>query len=103
MYSAVNHGWLKPRRLRQLLASMPLPRAAGGRVVLAVDVSNLPRPEAPTSPELLICHVYGWGRSADQFIPQPALLTPPRRRGTRFWRAVLAARPSLRHLESADD
>ncbi len=68
MYDAVNHGWLEPRRLRRLLASTPLPRA-DGRLVLAVDVSNWPRPDAPTSPDLLFCHVYGRDRSADQFIP----------------------------------
>lgn len=51
MYDAVNHGWLEPRRLRRLLASTPLPRAADGRIVLAVDVSNWLRPDAPTSPE----------------------------------------------------
>lgn len=69
MYDAVNHGWLEPRRLRRLLASTPLLRAADGRIVLAVDVSNWLRPDAPTSPELLFCHVYGRGRSADQMIP----------------------------------
>ncbi len=66
---AVHHGWLEPRRLRRLLASTPLPRAADGRIVLAVDVSNWLRPDAPTSPELLFRHVYERGRSADQFIP----------------------------------
>lgn len=69
MYDAVNHGWLEPRRLRRLLASTPLPHAADGRIALAVDVSNWLRPDAPTSQELLFCHVYGRGRSADQFIP----------------------------------
>ncbi|BFO21936.1 hypothetical protein SHKM778_83240 [Streptomyces sp. KM77-8] len=49
MYDAVNHGWLEPRRLRRLLASTPLPRAADGRIVLAVDVSNWLRPDAPTT------------------------------------------------------
>lgn len=84
MYDAVNHGWLEPRRLRRLLASTPLPRAADGRIVLAVDVSTWLRPDAPTSPELLFCHVYGRGRSADQFIPGwPYSSTPRWRRGAR--------------------
>jgi hypothetical protein len=39
-YDGVNHGWLEPRRLWRLLASTPLPRAADGRIVFAVDVSN---------------------------------------------------------------
>ncbi|MEU3096508.1 transposase [Streptomyces sp. NPDC006967] len=73
MYGAVNHGWLEPRRLRRLLTSTPLPRAADGRIVLAVDVSNWSRPDAPTSPELLFCHVYGRGRSGSVH-PRLALL-----------------------------
>ncbi|WP_206282519.1 transposase [Streptomyces rhizosphaericus] len=59
MYRVVNHGWLELYCLRQLLAAMPLPRSAGGRVVFAGDVSNLLRPDAPTSPELLFCHTAG--------------------------------------------
>ncbi|PBC93649.1 DDE superfamily endonuclease [Streptomyces sp. Ag82_O1-15] len=74
MYDAVNHGWLEPRRLRRLLASTPLPRAADGRIVLAVDVSNWLRPDAPTSPELLFCHVYG--RAAARISSSPAGPTP---------------------------
>src|SRR6476660_2861415 len=62
MYDAVNHGWLEPSRLRRLLASTPLPRAADGRIVLAVDVSNWLRPDAPTRPDRLFCHVNGRGR-----------------------------------------
>lgn len=46
-----------------------VPRAADGRLVLAVDVSNWLRPDAATSPQRLFCHIYGRGRSADQFIP----------------------------------
>ena len=68
MCDAVNHGWLEPRRLRRLPAT-PLPQAADGRIVLADDVSNWLRPDAPTSPDLLFCHDYGRGRSADQMIP----------------------------------
>ncbi len=54
MYDAVNHGWLEPARFRRLLAFTPLPRAAGGRIGLAVDVSNWLRTDAPTSPDLLV-------------------------------------------------
>ncbi|MDQ0956345.1 hypothetical protein QFZ66_000223 [Streptomyces sp. B4I13] len=92
MYDAVNHGWLEPRRLRRLLASTPLPRAADGRIVLAVDVSNWLRPDAPTSPELLFCHVYGRGRSADQFIPGwPYSFVAALETGRTSWTAVLDA------------
>jgi hypothetical protein len=89
MYDAVNHGWLEPRRLRRLLASLPLPRAADGRIVLAVDVSNWLRPDAPTSPDLLYCHVYGRGRSADQMIPGwPYSFVDALETGRTSWTAV---------------
>src|SRR5829696_10116295 len=38
MYDALNHGRVEPERLRRALASLPLPTAADGRIVLAVDV-----------------------------------------------------------------
>jgi hypothetical protein len=69
-----------------------LPRAADGRIVLAVDVSNWLRPDAPTSPELLFCHVYGRGRSADQFIPGwPYSFVAALETGRTSWPAVLDA------------
>ncbi|MFE2544784.1 transposase, partial [Actinacidiphila glaucinigra] len=92
IYDAVNHGWLEPLRLRRLLASTPLPRAADGRIVLAVDVSNWLRPDAPTSPDLLFCHVYGRGRSADQMIPGwPYSFVAALEVGRTSWTAVLDA------------
>ncbi|MFI1503662.1 NF041680 family putative transposase [Streptomyces sp. NPDC020597] len=70
MYEALNSGNVDVPRLRQVLAGLPMPRAADGRLVLAVDVSNWLRPDAPTSADRLFCHVYGRsGRSSDQFIP----------------------------------
>jgi hypothetical protein len=95
MYDAVNHGWPEPRRLRRLLASTPLPRAADGRIALAVDVSNWLRPGAPTSPDLLLCHVYGRGRRADQFVPGwPYSFVAALATGRTSWTAVLdAVRP----------
>ncbi|MFI6899486.1 NF041680 family putative transposase [Streptomyces sp. NPDC050256] len=69
LYQALNTGWAEPARLRSLLASLPVPRAVDGRIVLAVDVSTWLRPDAETSPDRLFCHVYGRGRSKDQFIP----------------------------------
>src|SRR5262249_25080128 len=36
--------------------------AAGGRLMLAVDVSAWLRPDANTSPDRLFCHVYGRGQ-----------------------------------------
>ena len=70
MYEALNSGNVDVPRLRQVLAGLPMPQAADGRLVLAVDVSNWLRPDAPTSADRLFCHVYGRsGRSSDQFIP----------------------------------
>lgn len=70
MYEALNCGNVDVPQLRQVLAGLPVPRAADGRLVLAVDVSNWLRPDAPTSADRLFCHVYGRsGRSSDQFIP----------------------------------
>ena len=56
------------------LAGLPLPRAADGRLVLAVDMSNWLRPGAATSPERLFCHVYGRGKGQAQMIPGWPLL-----------------------------
>ncbi|WP_438363974.1 NF041680 family putative transposase [Streptomyces viridosporus] len=69
LYQALNTGWAEPARLRGLPASLPVPRAVDGRIVLAVDVSTWLWPDAETSPDRLFCHVYGRGRSKDQFIP----------------------------------
>ncbi|MFJ4382655.1 NF041680 family putative transposase [Streptomyces albidoflavus] len=70
LYAALDRGWAEPTRLRRALTGLPVPRAADGRIVLAVDVSNWLRPDAPTSDERLFCHVYGRGdRKTDQFVP----------------------------------
>ncbi|MFF3557847.1 NF041680 family putative transposase [Streptomyces tsukubensis] len=70
LYNALNNGTIDVPRLRQVLAGLPMPQAADGRLVLAVDVSHWLRPDAPTSADRLFCHVYGRsGRSSDQLIP----------------------------------
>jgi hypothetical protein len=48
LYDAVNCGRINLTRLRVALAGLPLPRAADGRLVLAVDVSPWLRPGANT-------------------------------------------------------
>ncbi len=64
----------------------------GGRIVLAVDVSPWLRPDAPTCPERLFCHVYGHGRDADQRIPGwPYQVVAARESGPTSWTAVLDA------------
>ncbi|MFD9428696.1 MULTISPECIES: NF041680 family putative transposase [unclassified Streptomyces] len=68
MYEALNGGNVDVSR--QVLAGLPQPEAADGRLVLAVDVTHWLRPDAPTSADRLFCHVYGRsGRSSDQFVP----------------------------------
>jgi hypothetical protein len=100
LYDGINHDRLDLARLRVQLAALPLPRAADGRLVLAVDISNWLRPDAPTSPERLFCHVYGRGRSADQFIPGwPYSIIGALEPGRTSWTAVLDAQ----RLGPADD
>lgn len=70
MYDALNRRNIDVPRLPPVLAGLPIPEAADGRLVLAVDVSNWPRRAAPISADRLFCHVYGRsGWSSDQFVP----------------------------------
>lgn len=40
MYDALNNGNVDVPRLRQVLAGLPMPQAADGRLVLAVDITH---------------------------------------------------------------
>jgi hypothetical protein len=92
LYDAVNHGRVDVARLRRSLAGLPLPRAADGRLMLAVDVSSWLRPGAATSPERLFCHVYGRGRGQAQMIPGwPYSVVAALEPGRTSWTAVLDA------------
>jgi hypothetical protein len=68
VYQALSEGSIDQWRASQLLLDGPVPRMRG-RIVLAVDSTLWLRPEAPTSAELLFCHVYGRTREGDQQIP----------------------------------
>jgi len=68
-YAALVDGRVDIQRLRMALAAVPLPRAADGRLMLAVDITCWLRPEAHTSPERIMCHTYGRGK--DQHIGVP--------------------------------
>jgi hypothetical protein len=59
LYAALSNGCIDVARLRRTLTALPQPRAADDRLVLAVDVSNWLRPDAPTSADRLFCHTYG--------------------------------------------
>ena len=92
LYGAVNHGRISIGRLRRALAGLPLPRAADGRLVLAVDVSNWLRPGAATSPDRLFCHVHGRGKGQAQMIPGwPYSVIAALEPGRTSWTAVLDA------------
>jgi DDE superfamily endonuclease len=92
LYDAVNQGRIDIARLRRSLAGLPLPRAADGRLMLAVDVSNWLRPGAATSPGRLFCHVYGRGKGQAQMIPGwPYSVVAALEPGRTSWTAVLDA------------
>ena len=92
LYDAVSHGGLDARLLRRLLAGLPLPRAADGRLVLAVDVSSWLRPWADTSPQRLYCHVHGRAGGPAQMIPGwPYSVVAALEPGRTSWTAVLDA------------
>ena len=92
LYDAVNYGRVSVPRLRRVLAGLPLPRAADGRLVLAVDVSPWLRPAAATSPGRLFCHVYGRGTGQAQMIPGwPYSVIAALEPGRTSWTAVLDA------------
>jgi hypothetical protein len=69
LYDALGAGRIDVERLRTAVMSTPIPRAADGRIVLAVDVTCWLRPQAHTVPERILCHTYGRGK--DQHIGVP--------------------------------
>ncbi|MYQ89848.1 MULTISPECIES: NF041680 family putative transposase [unclassified Streptomyces] len=69
LYDALSAGRVDVARLRRALATVPLPRASDGRLVLAADLTCWLRPSAHTSPQRILCHTYGRGK--DQHIPVP--------------------------------
>jgi hypothetical protein len=69
LYAALARGRLDVARLRTAVAAVSLPRAADGRLVLAVDITCWLRPDAHTSPERILCHTYGRGKDQHIMIP----------------------------------
>ena len=91
-YDAINQGRIDIDRLRVTVAGLPLPRAAGGRIALAVDVSHWLRPDAACSPERLFCHTYGGGTGQAQMIPGwPYSFVAALETGRTSWTALLDA------------
>ncbi|MCW2638274.1 MAG: hypothetical protein JWP76_580 [Dactylosporangium sp.] len=92
LYDGVNCGRVDIDRLRVALAALPPPRTTDGRIVLAADVSNWLRPDAPTSPDRLFCHVYGRAKGQAQLIPGwPYSFVAALQPGRTSWTAVLDA------------
>ncbi|MFI9643576.1 NF041680 family putative transposase [Micromonospora sp. NPDC051925] len=93
LYAALNRGRVDVDRLRTALAAVPVPRAADGRIVLAVDVTCWLRPEAHTSPQRVLCHTYGRGKDTHIMIPGwPYSLVTALETGRGSWTAPLDAR-----------
>jgi hypothetical protein len=68
-YAALASGHVDIHRLRTALTAVVLPRAADGRLVLAVDITCWLRPEAHTSPQRILCHTYGRGKDQHMMVP----------------------------------
>ncbi|WP_369269439.1 NF041680 family putative transposase [Streptomyces sp. R11] len=92
LYAGHNRGRLDVGRLRRALVSVPLPMAADGRLVLAVDVSPWLRPDADTAPDRCFCHTYGYGDNKHLMIPGwPYSIVAALETGRTSWTAVLDA------------
>jgi hypothetical protein len=92
LYDGINHGHIDIARLRNLVAAQRLPRAADGRIRLAVDVSQWLRPDANTSPERSFCHTYGRGKDQHLMVPGwPYSIVATLETGRTSWTALLDA------------
>jgi hypothetical protein len=91
-YAGLVSGRLDVDRLRRALTAGPLPRAADGRLVLAVDITCWLRPEAHTSPERILCHTYGRGKDTHIMVPGwPYSVIAALETGRSSWTAPLDA------------
>jgi hypothetical protein len=100
LYAALNQGRVEIARLRRALTSLPIPRAADGRLVLAVDISSWLRPEAHTSPARILCHTYGRGKDTHIMVPGwPYSVVCALETGRHSWTAPL----DIQRLAPGDD
>ncbi|GLY42877.1 hypothetical protein Amsp01_089000 [Amycolatopsis sp. NBRC 101858] len=67
-YAALARGRVDINRLRTALTAVSPPRAAAGRLVLAVDVTCWLRPEAHTCSQRILCHTYGRGKDQHMMV-----------------------------------
>ncbi|MGC0334853.1 hypothetical protein RKD23_007843 [Streptomyces sp. SAI-170] len=92
LYGGLNQGRIDVARLRRALVGVPLPRAAVGRLVLAVDVSLWLRPDANTCADRVFCHTFGRGEGKHQMVPGwPNSVVAALETGRTSWTAVLDA------------
>ncbi|WP_228122895.1 NF041680 family putative transposase [Saccharothrix syringae] len=91
-YAALARGRVDIDRLRTALTAVSLPRAADGRLVLAVDVTCWLRPEAHTCPQRILCHTYGRGKDQHMMVPGwPYSIVVALETGRHSWTAPLDA------------
>lgn len=100
LYAALAEGRVDQERLRRVLAGLALPRAADGRLVLAVDITCWLRPEAHTVPQRILCHTYGRGKDTHLMVPGwPYSLVAALETGRTSWTAPL----DIQRLAPGDD
>ncbi|GLZ36609.1 hypothetical protein Acsp05_02340 [Actinokineospora sp. NBRC 105648] len=91
-YAALARGTMDIPRLQTALSAASIPRAADGRLVLAVDVTCWLRPEAHTSPQRILCHTYGRGKGQHVMVPGwPYSVVVALETGRHSWTAPLDA------------
>jgi hypothetical protein len=99
-YAALARGRLDIDRMRTALSAVSLPRAADGRLVLAVDITCWLRPEAHTCPQRILCHTYGRGKDQHMMVPGwPYSVIVALETGRSCWTAPLDAQ----RLKPGDD
>ncbi|MCQ1580602.1 transposase [Streptomyces parvus] len=93
LYGGLNQGRIYVARLRRALAGVPLPRAADGRLMLAVDVSPWLRPDTNTFADRAFCHTFGQGEGKHQMVPGWPHSVVAARPGRRCWTRSAWSRP----------
>src|SRR5581483_4812204 len=92
LYDGINNGHIDVARLRNLVATQRLPKAADGRIRLAVDVTPWLRPDANTAPDRSFCHTYGRGKDQHLMVPGwPYSIVAALETGRTSWTALLDA------------
>ena len=100
LYDVLNAGDLAVERFSAIVAAPPVPRAADGGIVPAVDVSDWLRPDAARCPDRLFRHVYGRGEGDARMIPgRPYSFVAALDSGRTSW----TASPNAQRLGPADD